>query len=469
MLPRTASGSRNTRDWPDSLDDDDIDADRPRSGRTKLALLIAGVAAVVVAGLVIGYFLLRDPKTPVVIPTTGTTATNQPPSGSQPQPTGQPSGIVLNDDFMINAKDAKLVDSTRTWKVASTEHGRTENSPAPKCLGGNPVEGQPTPQQTVIRQLSSGKPLPAILHVADAYASLGDATQAYAIASKALGGCIEQGGWIESGRTMSGVGDQSAGLTVGIVTGSGTEHHSIVLARTGLVVNVVDVAQKPAAISVGNVAKALAAAVNAQCKSSGGKCAAAASVKPGPPPLGGDQLGFLAAGDLPPVKGVESLWVGNDPDLPSADFLGAQCENVNWAKTAAEDRSARTYLLQEGADPGFGLDEIRLTMKSAKAANSFVDTLKKSVTDCPKRKLTATVPKPNTVKSVGAGGVEINGWTVTVTQKATDRTNTYRIGVVTVGAKVVYTFLSPKGNYDITDGQWDVVAVRAGERASQVK
>jgi hypothetical protein len=63
----------------------------------------------------------------------------------------------------------------------------------------------------------------------------------------------------------------------------------------------------------------------------------------------------------------------------------------------------------------------------------------------------------------------VSGWTATVSQKATGRTNKYRVGTVAVGAKVVYTFLSPKGNYDLTDTLWDGVAVRSGERASQVK
>ena len=469
-LPRTASGSRNTRDWPDSIDDfDDLDDGRPRIGRrTRLALVIAGVAAVVVAGLVVGYLLLQPSKTLTPSPTPRTTVNTQPSASGASNPTSQPSAVALSDDWMINAKDAKLIDGKRTWRVAATQHGRTGQSPAPPCLGGDPVQGQPTPQQTVLRMLTaSGKNSPEILHEADAYSSLEEATLAYAVAAKTLGGCVEPGGWIESGWSVSGLGDQSVGLIVGIVEGPRTMHHSIVLSQTGLVLNVADVAQSPDAVGVSNVARALAAAINAQCPSSGGKCARSLAVKPGPPPLGGDQPGFLAAGDLPPVKGVTSSWVGNDPDLPSADFLGAQCENVDWAKTPAVERTARTYLLQEGSDPGFGLDEITLKMQSVKAAAGFMDTLKKTVTGCPKRKLTATVPRPNTVKGVGAGGAQINGWTVTVTQKATDRTNKYRLGVVTVGSKVVYSFLSPKGNYDLTDEQWDVVAVRAGERASQ--
>ena len=44
----------------------------------------------------------------------------------------------------------------------------------------------------------------------------------------------------------------------------------------------------------------------------------------------------------------------------------------------------------------------------------------------------------------------------------------YRVGIVSAGPKVIYTFLNPRGDYDFTDGQWDTVAVRAGERMTQV-
>jgi hypothetical protein len=469
LLPRTPTGSRNTRDWQDSIDFSDIDEDRPRLGRkTKLALLISSVAAVVVVGLAIGYAVFGL-GTSGATPTPGRPTTSQP-SMSSAQPSQTQPAVVLTDDSMINAKDAKLVDQSRTWKVALTQRGKTKDSTTPACLGGDPVEGQPTAQLTVLRLLSaSGKQPPGILHEADAFTSAEEATQAYAVAAKTLGGCVEAGGNIESGWSVSGLGDQSLGLIVGIVTGSGTAYRTIVLSRTGMVLNVADVAQPGDSVSVTKVAKALAAAVNAQCRGAGGACAGSVAVKGAPPPVGGDEPGFLAAGDLPPVKGVSSLWVGNDPDVPSADFLGAQCEKVNWAKTEANERTARTYLLQDGSDPGFGLDEIILTMKDSKTATSFVKSLRTTVADCPKTKLTATVTKPNTVEGVGASNSQVSGWTATVSQKATTRTNKYRVGAVAVGAKVVYTFLSPKGNYDLTDSQWDAVAVRAGERASQVK
>jgi hypothetical protein len=33
---------------------------------------------------------------------------------------------------------------------------------------------------------------------------------------------------------------------------------------------------------------------------------------------------------------------------------------------------------------------------------------------------------------------------------------------------VIYTFLNPAEDYDFTNRQWEIVAVRAGERSTQV-
>ena len=55
-----------------------------------------------------------------------------------------------------------------------------------------------------------------------------------------------------------------------------------------------------------------------------------------------------------------------------------------------------------------------------------------------------------------------------VSQRSTQGTAKYRVGIVSAGPKVIYTFLNPRGDYDFTNRQWEAVAARAGERATQV-
>jgi hypothetical protein len=469
ILPRTErAGYATSRSDFDPDDDEDLGdpgSERgPIGARSKLALLVAGVAAVVIVGLAIGYAVLNigDPS-----------SSTPPPAGSVPgSTTGTGSlspdpNVLLSDATMLSARQARGLDKGRTWKVAVTQRGVDADSPQPACLGAEAVQGQPPSQQTVLRLLSStGKKAPGVLHQADAYASVEEAARAYAVATKALGGCPLTGAYVASGHVVSGVGDQAVGEVLNVTTGNKTEYRSVVLNRTGRVVNVLDVAQPDRALPIERVAGALAAVTDTECKTSEGRCAGTVKVAPGPPPVGGDQRGFLAPADLPPVGKTTTSWAGTVPSLPDADFTGSGCETVNWAKAEAQKRAARTYLLQD-VSLTFGLDNIVLTGRDAKAAGDLVQQVKADLDSCAKRKLTATVSKPQKVSATGVRNAPIAGWTATVSQKTTAGTAKYRVGIVSAGNKAVFTFLNPQKNLDLTDAQWDTVAVRAGERATQ--
>ena len=460
ILPRSRPTKHRTQAL-DAIDDYDDEEERgPLSGHGKLAVLIGAVAVVVVIGLVVGYSVLAD-RQPQTQPSLG------PSTSGGGAPPGQTETAVLTDESMLNPDQAEILDRDRTWKVVPTQ--ADEDSPTAACFGGEPAEGQPTPQQKIIRVLSSsGKKAPSVLHEATAYNTPEDAGQAYVIASKTLGGCAVAGSYIESGHVVRGVGKHAAGVVVMEVDGEKTQAHSVVLNRTGRVVNLVDAAQPSEAIAMDAVAKALEKVTKVQCRPAGGTCDGVVSVKDGPPPLGGDEPGFLATGDLPPAGAKVDPWVATEVELPKEDFQGSQCENVNWATISAESKSSRVYLIQESGRDFFGLNEIVLTMKNAKAASEQVDKIKSSLSSCKTRRLTASVDKLDKVTSIGAGSTKITGWTTVVSQKSTQGTIKYRVGIVSAGPKVIYTFLNPRGDYDFTGSQWDTVAVRAGERATQV-
>jgi hypothetical protein len=467
ILPRSRAGQRRTSTGVDAIDDFDEDERGPLGQRAKLALLIGAVAVVVVIGLVIGYAVLgagNQPQgEPGAVDGSGTSG-----SGSQgPDQTG--TALLADDATMLNPDQAKVIDRDRTWKIGLTQHPPSEDAPTAACFTGGPLEGQPTPQQKVLRVLEagSGKKAATALHEATAYSSSDEATQAYAIASKTLGGCAVTGSYIESGRAVSGVGDQAVGVVV--VDVSKDQVHSVVLNRTGRVINVLDAAQPSKALGILAVAKALGPVNDAQCGPAGGQCDdGTASVKDAPPPMGGDEPGFLATGDLPPAADKIAPWVATQVEPPKDEFKGSQCENVNWATKSAESKASRVYLVQESGANFFGLNEIVLTTKNAKAAGKLVDEIKSNLTRCKKLRLTASVTKPHRVTSIGAQNTKITGWTAVVSQKSTQGTAKYRVGIVSGGPKVIYTFLNPRGDYDFTDRQWDTVAVRAGERATQI-
>jgi hypothetical protein len=464
LLPRTAAGGRSP-----VRDELDLDEDRPHGllgSRGRLALLIGAVAAVVVVGVAL-IFAVASVGKPSAQPSGGGTAGTGAASTSG-SPSGGDAAGVLPPEQLLTPAAAKQIDAGRTWKVALTQSPPGEDAPTPACLTNQPVDGDPTPQQKVVQVLTStGTKAPSALHQASAYATPEDAAQAYAVAAKTLGGCAAPGSYIASGAAVTGLGDQAVGLVVNVVTSGKTTLHSVVLSRTGSVLNIVDGAQPDKQLAVTGVAKALGAAIAAQCPAADGKCDHSPSVKAGPPPLGGDVPGFLATGDLPPAGQADESWVATPVEKPSEDFLGSQCETVTWSRVDAAKASTRVYLVASSTK--FGLNDIVLTMKTDKAASDFVAKIKSDLESCKKRTLTPTVSFPAQVKGVGAQGATVAGWTSTVSQTATNGTQRYRVGIVSSGKKVAYTFLNPlAGGYDLTQDEWDMVAVRAGERMTQV-
>ena len=437
VLPRTrASGRTRSRfDEIDEIDDFETEGRRGLGQRTKLALLIGAVAAVVVIGLAIGYAVLGIGADPATVPSASASVDpNSPPPTDPSSSATEPAGVLLTEASMLSPAQARQLDADRTWKIELTQRGASDEAPVAACFGGDAVEGQPVPQQKILQVLSSNgrQPLNA-LHEATAYNTPEEAVQAFAVASRTLGGCATPGAYISGGRVIRGLGDQSAGVMVKVVDGNNTASHTVVLSRTGRVLNVVDVNSPGRAIKAGVVADAVAAVVAGQCTAAGGTCGGKVSVKAGPPPLGGDEPGFLATGDLPPVGGATSPWTAAPIELPEDDFAGSGCETVNWATVPAEVRSARVYLLTDSGKSYFGLNEIVLTMENEKAAEQLVAKITKDLESCKERKLTATVTKPAKVDSVGARNAEVAGYTSTVEQKAGAVTSKFRVGIVVHG------------------------------------
>ena len=115
---------------------------------------------------------------------------------------GGPSSAaaLLDDASMLAPAGARPTDPKRTWTVGSTVRGPIPAGSGPACLGSDPLEGAPTAQQTITRTLtSSGSAAPTALHVAQAYGSAEDATQAFAVTSRALGTCAVTGDWLSTG------------------------------------------------------------------------------------------------------------------------------------------------------------------------------------------------------------------------------------------------------------------------------
>ena len=222
--------------------------------------------------------------------------------------------------------------------------------------------------------------------------------------------------YIESGRSISKVGNQALGVVVMEVDGKQKQAHSVVVNRTGRVLNVIDAVQPTRAIAIDAVAKALEQVNRVQCGAAGGPCDGRAAVTKG-------RRRLVARARLPhrwrPSAGrTQSGAVGCDPGRAAEGRLqGSQCEGVNWATEKAKSKASRVYLLPESGKNFFGLNEVVLTMKDTKAAGKLVDRIKSKLSSCKTVRLTASVTKLKKVTGVGAQKTKVTGWTTVVSQK----------------------------------------------------
>ncbi len=421
---------------------------------------IGVIAAVVVIALAVALivYLLTRPDSPTPPPTSTETAS----------PTTAP---VLSAASMLSAAQAETIAPDGTFTVVSDSSGQaTATSPA--CLSPTAVQNAPNPQAIRSRTLSTGgSGATLVLHQAQSFGSADEATVDFALLSRALGNCDLANSYLLRGSVITGLGDQSVGVVV--EDQAKKQYRTVVVARTGVAVDVLDVVTGTGQGDppLDETAKAMASIVTGQCTNAVGQCATLVKVEDGPPPAAGDQPGYLDVADLPQPQAGDSTWIGSNPGKPGA-LSGSGCENVDFSKVDATSSGARTYLLDQkptGTPDSFGIDEAVFTMSDADGAAALVKQLNDNIASCKERQLTAAVSDKTDVNGVGAEDAEVDGTTYKITQQINDDTTShFRLGVATIGSKVVYLFLPTQDRFDVTDDQWSDLLVRAAARASQV-
>lgn len=376
-------------------------------------------------------------------------------------PTSQSaSAVALTDADLAGVADAALALPLE-WTIDAT----TSPAADPTALCLTQVAGMPSVAGSFQRKLVSG---PAtMIHRMDAYGSVADAITITTLRLAQLGRCSNVPVYLSSGATISGLGDQAAAITA-VVQDPTPIMHTVVLVRTGSVVDVVDVWQPTTPIAVEKAMATAAAVVGKQCAKAGGACVTTPDVKVGPPPSGG-VAGWLTVSDLPRITPGFGRWTASDP-VTTIRVIGSQCENVSFATAQGPtQRRQRTYLLTEDSVPkGFGLDELLLDFETAEAAAAFAKSVTDNIDSCATRVPTAKLGATGTFTGVGASGEAIAGYWRTVSQPTSAATTaTFRIVVATAGKRVVYLLLTPSGAYDFSDDSWAAAGLRAAQRSTQ--
>jgi hypothetical protein len=371
-----------------------------------------------------------------------------------------PSGrAVLTEADLVGIIDASLAVPTG-WTVSSTDFPVTDTLVAPICVA--PLAMGPTPTISYQRKLT-GPPTASLVHRAEAYATPGDAMTVAALRAAQLGRCATVPVHLSQGASVTGVGDEAVAVQV-VVQNPTPVHHTVVVARTGTVVNVIDVSQPTTAIPFEKALGPVGAVVAKQCARAGGACVTTATVTPGAPPASGI-AGWLTSADLPRITPGAGRWTVGEPS-GTVRLAGTGCENVEFSSVPGpKQRLQRSYVLADDAVPtGFGLDELLLDFGTPAEATAFAQTLNDNIVNCPTRTAGVTLGASGTVTGTEAG-VALAGTWRTVTQP--ESTRLFRVGIVTAGTRVAYVVLTPTVAFNYSDEAWSALTLRAAQRAAQ--
>lgn len=431
--------------------------------RNVTATLITGAAAVLTIVLVVGVLIWNTNRNSEAM---AQSATPVAPTVNDPGP------LVDEDSLMTDTMASVIADGQ--WNATETSDGvgGEDQGMGVACVTTTP-EGQPLPQGTFLRTLTADtdKGDTAALHRVDGFNSVDDATKYFQFRASEVGGCQGSPLYVARGYQIAGLGDEAVAVRM-VLENQKPEFHTVVVARTGQNVNIIDVARTSEPTDARRVVDAARQVINSQCAAAAGLCSSSdMEMREGVPPAGGDEPGFLAAGDVPRITRGTGNWSGTAVKNEVNIGDGSNCEAVDFGTVAdTEKKQQRTYLLRNdpGAPGEFGIDEVVLTMKSSKAASDLVDKVGDSIDDCQQRLLTAKVGNKGEIKAKGTGDMEVEGRWFALTQKLSDNETTkFRVGIVAVGPKVIYLRMNPTDQFDLKDGQWEAITERAGQRASQ--
>ncbi|WP_143483524.1 hypothetical protein [Propionicimonas paludicola] len=360
-----------------------------------------------------------------------------------------------------------LLTSTELGTLGGQSWGTQEaaNAARPLCLPAT-ADGLPAAQRTSARRIvSTTSATDSLLQIVDVYPDVTSASTAYALRLQQTGICADDVAVINGASTIDGMTD-SANAVMLTVQDAKPIYHTLLLSRTGRTVSLIDLATSTQ-LPVTAVATVASNSVTRQCSSGDGTCPSGIQVKTSLPPAG-NQPGWLVAADLPRITPGSGRWSSTDNPVNS---LGSGCEGVDLTRlSGANADTQRTLLLADDpkAPSGFGVDQVTYTYADAKAATAAAKTINTNIASCAERTLTATVDSGPKVSGTGANSLKFSGSTFHVTQKTGQSTPLYRVGVVTVGKRLVYLLANPTKDFDFSDESWKAVVQRAAERVTQL-
>lgn len=419
-------------------------------------LLIFAIGVLVVALLVVlGGFLAGRGTTPSPAPATS------------PTPSTSVSLVpAVSGEDLITLDDANAIVDGASWSIARTAESREDAEGRPACIGEGADDVNPTDTFQRLIGTSQDDAL-AALHQVDLYADVSAAQQVQVERVQSLIQCDAVQAHIISSSTVTGLGDEVTQLTVSFQDEQEAVH-TVLLVRTGRALTMLDVTRNDQAVPVADAVAGLERSLSGICERVDGLCPSNPSASPAVPPPA-DPQGWLITADLPRIRPGYGRWTATEPGDITSQGMG--CENLPLAtEPGPTARQQRTYLLtqDEETPTTFGIDEMVFDFKDNAAARVFTAKLIDSLVSCTDRLKTAKVTDQGAMNGTGAEGVAVSARLITIDQAVSDNAAVrYQLAVAIADTRVSYLLTSVTDDYQFTDDQIKLLALRMAERNSQ--
>jgi DNA-directed RNA polymerase specialized sigma24 family protein len=379
-----------------------------------------------------------------------------------------PTPPTLEPGGLLTAPQLRRLDRGLTWKVRDTSKNLEGDGLVVPCQQARFADPKAT--GALVRTFAGiprdkRRPRSSAYQLSELSRSTAGAKRTYQTSIGWYAGCGADQVQLLRTETVAGVGDEATML---VLRGWASPRTTMVVgvARTGQVTTttVSTAPATPATTSSGALetqGSLLAAAVNNVCGSPGtGTCAGPPRLHGRPPYPVGPVPGMLSVIDLPPVTGVDSPWVGTDPQKALVNAAATRCDLTSFTGKQVSNAWTRTFLFpQEKLPDTFGLTQTVGTMPAGAAAQ-FVDGIRKRMSGCEDHNLGSKVVRVADRHSK-AGDLAV--WRV-IAEISDQQTVTYQMGVVRTGTAVTQVGFTPSGKVGMAPGDFLALIERAQER-----
>lgn len=440
-----------------------------RAGRKRRQLhTVAAVATVVAVSIGSGAFAYAPPDSQAA--SAPTRSGREAPVAADPidlpAPEETPAGPQLpSAENLLDADQISRLGAGQDWSVVRT--GDNTSGDGLNTICQQQRFADPEGLSTLVRTFEAdGRPQRSAVQTVEISRSVQRAERTYRTTVGWYAGCQASRLQLLRAFHVDDVGDEAVVMMLRVWERPVTTY-SVAVARSGTVTtSTVGTTVGGKAPPVAQVAQSLADAVSMLCARSGSAdCAQTPTFRPAPPPPAGNDQGFLAVADLPPVGRVDHPWVATDPVSARTNPSATTCDRADFVAAGAEHTLARTYLIPQAKLPArFGLSETYGEFARAAGAKRFLSRVRHRVAGCEDRDLATSVLAAHTERHDGR---DLSVWELK-TEVSDHLDVRFRVGFVRAGSRVAQLTFAPAPHDDMTAAAFHDLVLRAGDRLHEL-